>query len=205
MKNAVTMYSDVKLLQRAGDYAVSAVDTVTVGLLSQPTPCSEWDLRMLLEHATESVAALHEGLDSGRVGLFSTVPYGIPANPVLGFRACVARLVDEWVAGHTVRTITVADRLIPLPLAAGVAAVEIAVHGWDIAQASGLDRPIPPALAMDLLAISTLLLSDGNRHPLFAPPVRARALAGPSEKLLAFLGRPCTVGSERPPSRTDSS
>jgi len=49
-----------------------------------------------------------------------------------------------------------------------VNARELAVHGWDVAQASGHPRPIPA----DLLAISALLLSDGNRYPLFGPPLR---------------------------------
>ena len=205
MNSAVTMNNHVKLLQRAGDYALSAIDTVDVGLLSLPTPCSEWDLRMLLDHASESVAALHEGLDSGRVGLFSTVPYDTAANPVLAFRSCVTRLVDDWAASNAVGLVAVADCLMPLSLAAGVAAVEIAVHGWDIAQATGVHRLIPAALAVDLLAISALLLSDGNRHPLFAPPLRPPALGGPSEKLLAFLGRPALAHPVSHRSETDTS
>ena len=205
MNSAVTMNNDVKLLERAGDYALSAIETVTVELLSRPTPCAQWDLRMLLDHVIESATTLHEGLDSGRVALFSTVPYDTAANPALVFRTCVTRLVDEWVASNTVPLVTVADRLMPLSLAAGVAAVEIAVHGWDIAQATGVRRPIPPALAVDLHAISALLLSDGNRHPLFAPPLRPPVLAGPSEKLLAYLGRPALADPESHRPGTDTS
>jgi uncharacterized protein (TIGR03086 family) len=203
--SAVTVNSDVEVLQRAADYALAAVDTLTPELWSRRTPCSEWDLHMLLEHANESLAALHEGVDGGRIGLFSTVARDIAADPVSVFRARVRRLVGAWTAGESGLGVAIADRLLALSLAAGAAAVEIAVHGWDIAQASEHHRPIPPELAMDLLAISAVLLSDGNRHPLFAPPVRPSTLADPSERLLAFLGRQPTVMPEPTPTRTDVS
>jgi hypothetical protein len=40
--------------------------------------------------------------------------------------------------------------------------------------------------------ISALLVPDGNRHPLFAAPVFVAETAGPSERLIAFLGRAVT-------------
>lgn len=198
------MNNGIGLLQRAVSYTLGAVDTVTADLFSRPTPCSQWDLHMLLEHASESAAAFHEGLEGGRVGLFSTIGYDIAADPVSVFRARLIKLADDWMTDHAARSVAIADRLIPLSVASGAAAVEIAVHGWDIAQASGDRRPIPPDLAAGLRAISALLLSDGNRHPLFAPPVRPPTAAGPSDELLAFLGRPAGVTCGRQPTRTDT-
>ena len=66
------------------------------------------------------------------------------------------------------------------------------MHGWDIAQACGENRPIPDALAASLLAIAPLLITETDRHPLFGPPVTAAAHAGPGDRLVAYLGRkPC--------------
>ena len=79
------------------------------------------------------------------------------------------------------------------PLAARVmaaaAALEVAVHGWDISRACGQREPIPRALAIDLLAIAPVLVPRIGRHPLFAAPVAVAATAGPSDRLAAFLGR----------------
>jgi len=46
-----------RLLEPSINYALGVVQAVTPELLSRPTPCREWDLRMLLRHASESLAA----------------------------------------------------------------------------------------------------------------------------------------------------
>ena len=58
-----------QLLEPSIGYALGVVLAVTPELLSRPTPCSEWDLRMLLRHASESLAAFGEGIKTGHVGL----------------------------------------------------------------------------------------------------------------------------------------
>ena len=184
------MIADAALLRRAADYALDAVDTTTPDLWSRATPCTGWNLRMLLRHSYESVTALHEGLATGRIVL---CPGGGAVEPgadvANDLRACVAMLLDDWCRAGDHETVAIADRDLTVSVLAGAAAIEIAVHGWDIAQASGYPHPIPLDLGADLLAIATRLLSDGNRHPLFAPPVPLDDPADPSEKLLAFLGR----------------
>ena len=72
---------------------------------------------------------------------------------------------------------------------AGAAALEVAVHGWDMSRACGQRHPIPRALATGLLAIAPLLVPHVGRHPLSAAPATVPATAGPSDQLAAFLGR----------------
>ena len=72
---------------------------------------------------------------------------------------------------------------------AATAALEVALHGWDISRACGQRQPIPRFLAIDLLAIAPLLVPRARLHPLFAAPVAVAATACPSDRLAAFLGR----------------
>jgi uncharacterized protein (TIGR03086 family) len=72
---------------------------------------------------------------------------------------------------------------------AAAGATEIAVHGWDIARACGQRRDIPAALAGPLLAASSLVVDVAPRRGLFAAPVPVPPEAGPSDRLLAYLGR----------------
>jgi hypothetical protein len=66
---------------------------------------------------------------------------------------------------------------------AATAALEVAVHGWDISRACGQRQPIPRALATDLLVIAPVLVPRAGRHPLFAAPVTLAATASPSDRL----------------------
>jgi hypothetical protein len=78
---------------------------------------------------------------------------------------------------------------LPLPLAAGAAALDAAVHGWDIAVATHRIRPLAPALAAALRPAADHLVPRLRAYGVFAP---ARTPADPRDEtaaLLAFLGR----------------
>ena len=80
------------LLAGALRYALRTVPQVTAEQLTAPTPCRDWDLRQLLLHACDSVAALTEGLCAGRVCLDPALPPR-PADPVGAFTAAARRLL----------------------------------------------------------------------------------------------------------------
>lgn len=179
------------LLEPAISYALAAVRAVTPEFLPRPTPCRGWDLRMLLRHSNESLAALREGIDAGYVGLDSTVEDDdLAADPVRAFRDRACRLLAAWTSlGHQHQVVDIADCRLAASVMAGAGALEIAVHGWDVSRACGRRQPIPHALATDLLAIAPLLVPGTGRHPLFAAPVIVAPAADPSDRLAAFLGR----------------
>jgi uncharacterized protein (TIGR03086 family) len=180
-----------RLLEPSISYALGAALAVTPELLSRPTPCREWDLRMLLRHACESLAAFGEGIEAGHVGLDPAAEDGaLLTDPARAFRDRVGQLLAAWTGPeHERQVVDIAG----CPLAAGVmaatAALEVAVHGWDISRACGQRQPIPRALATGLLAVAPVLVPRAGRHPLFAAPVAVAATAGPSDLLTAFLGR----------------
>lgn len=177
------------LLAQALSYAVGNVAVVTPDLLWRPTPCRGWDLRMLLRHGCESLAALAEGFASGNICLAAADEGVGVAEPVGLFVARARSLLgcrpgqSEWPA------VGVGGR----PLATGVVtaagALEIAVHGWDIAQASGSKLAIPAALARRLLEMAPVLVTAADRPPLFAAAVPVGPQASFSQRLTAFLGR----------------
>jgi uncharacterized protein (TIGR03086 family) len=87
---------------------------------------------------------------------------------------------------------------LPMPagLVACAGAVEIAVHGWDVATARGADCPIPPVLAGRLLRLSPFLMA--GREGLFACPVEVAAQASPCDRLVGYLGRDPDRARRRP-------
>jgi uncharacterized protein (TIGR03086 family) len=136
----------VGLLERVIGSALGSVAAVTPRLLSHPTPCSNWDLQALLQHVNDSLAALCEGIDTGRIGPDPADDgHGLAADPVATFRDRARRLLGACTgAGRHDRLIAIVDRPLPAGVVAGTGAIELAVHGWDISRACGQHRPIPP-------------------------------------------------------------
>jgi uncharacterized protein (TIGR03086 family) len=179
------------LLERAIIYAARSLLDVTPALLPRPTPCRGWNLDMLLSHASESLAALHDGTLTRHIALIPAAPdRAPPVGPAQTFRDRAGRLLAAQATADGQRQ---ALHIGDLPLSAiameCAGAIEIAVHGWDISQACAQHRPIPDALAASLLAIAPLLIPETGRHPLFSPPVTPTAHASPGDRLIAYLGR----------------
>jgi hypothetical protein len=78
-------------------YALGVALAVTPEILPRPTPCRDWDLRMLLRHACESLAAFGEGIEAGRVGLDPAAEDRVlAADPSRAFRDRAGQLLDAW-------------------------------------------------------------------------------------------------------------
>jgi uncharacterized protein (TIGR03086 family) len=188
-----TVQSGTALLERAVGYALCAVRPVTPRTLNRPTPCRSWDLRALLWHTNDSLAALHEGIEDGLIGLAPVLPpLDREADPAAAFRSRASLLLGAWAASDSPadRLVAIADLPLTAAAIARTGALEIAVHGWDIAQATGLPRPVPAALATELMRTARQLVpSPAARYPLFGPPLTVSADADPSDRLVAFLGR----------------
>jgi len=182
------------LLERAAEFALGTLEGVTAETLDMPTPCRDWNLGMLLQHTGDSLAALLEAVDTGQVRLTPEMERPPPGDDlavvlVATFREGVERLRRAWTTAGPDRPVTVGGSPLSADVVAGTGAVEIAVHGWDVAQALGRPRPIPPALAEQLLAIAAVVVCDVTRPGLFAPPAAVPDTAGSGERLLAHLGR----------------
>jgi uncharacterized protein (TIGR03086 family) len=173
----------VGLLERAIGYVLGALGAVTPANLDAPTPCHAWNLGALLAHLDESLLALHEAA-SGHVGLAPARPFGDVAT----VRTHASRLLGAW-AGSTRTGVTIGDAGLTAGILTCTGAVEIAVHGWDVAAATGRHHPLPAALAEDLLDLAPFLVSDVDRPARFADPVPVPAHATAGVRLIAFLGR----------------
>jgi uncharacterized protein (TIGR03086 family) len=181
------------LLRPAIGYALAAADAITPALLGRPTPCRGWDLRMLLRHVNDSLAALSEAMRAGRVSAWPSAepPSAAPEGDDLAatFRDRARDLAEACGAcDHCDRVIGIGDRVITLRTVAILGALEVTLHGWDISRACGAARPIPAPLAADLLVVAPALVS-GGRESLFAPPVAVAPGLAPGDQLVAFLGR----------------
>lgn len=80
----------------------------------------------------------------------------------------------------------------PVEGMAGMLFIELCLHGWDLARATGQDYRIADATAERLLAAVREFAPMFREHKGFAEPVETRADAAPLEAAVALSGRnPC--------------
>jgi uncharacterized protein (TIGR03086 family) len=180
----------VGLLERAVDYALGSLEEVCGADLARPTPCADWDLRALLDHVNDGLLALHEAAALGQVypdiGDYAAGP---SVDPVAVLRDRATRLVGAWTLPAPRREVAFGDLSLTTAIVTTTGALEVAVHGWDVARACGADRTIPAALADDMLDVVPLLVAAADRPFRFAAAVEPPFGAVPGDRLVAFLGR----------------
>lgn len=191
--SAASPWRGVELLERAIGYTRGTLTLVTADRMSAPTPCEGWDLRTLLVHMEDSLVSLHEAGSVRRVRV--DVPPAVSTDVVAAIRWRACQLLAEWSASWSAagtlrgKDVLVDDRPITPSVLTSAGALEVAVHGWDVAVACDRPRPLPDALAADLLRVAPLLVRPEDRGTRFGPALPRPVDASPGERLLAFLGR----------------
>ena len=185
----------VELLERAIGYTRGILHGVTDGMLGRPTPCAGWTLADLLSHMADSLDALTEA-SSGVIEIGPPPPAAAGVD-VLRDKAC--HLLGAWSHPHATEA-RLGDARLESRLLLHAGALEITVHGWDVAQAIGRDTPIPERLASDIRWHAASLITRADRPSRFAPRIALPANASPSALLLAFTGRPIRAPAPHPQS-----
>ena len=187
---------ELSVLAEATRYLFRSILLVRGADLSAPTPCRDWDLRGLLRHIHASLEEVSDVLAvpdlDGRSGPYTTP--GARADPVAALRAAIVDLLLASTSLPTAgRCCEIWGRSLPAKIVVHVAAIEMALHAWDIAQACRTDRPIPAELASALLGISPPVAEAGLAGHVFAEPLAVSATATAGEQLLALFGRAPTL------------
>ncbi|WP_030483815.1 TIGR03086 family metal-binding protein [Nocardioides aequoreus] len=162
-----------------------------------PTPCAAWTLRDLLVHMHDSLAALGE---AARLGHVAVEPAPGDDTGALVDRVCRRALETRtaWAARVTSASVRIDDLPLGRDTLALVGAVEVLVHGWDVARTVEAPYALPEDLGERLLPVARAVVGDRGRR--FAPAVPLPAGAPAADRLLAHLGR--DPGWCRPVART---
>ncbi|MBK3628594.1 TIGR03086 family protein [Streptomyces sp. MBT49] len=181
-----------EVLLRAHAYLREVVAAVDESQWGVATPCEGWTARQVLNHARIDQQAYGLALTGGRPG---SDPFH-PADAFDGDPAAELSKVLDAVAGAYAGLPADADRVptplgpLPLDIAAGAAAMDAAVHAWDIAVATGQDRPLPAAAAEGIRPAADRLVDHlRDAFKVFAPARETPDAHDAAASLLAFLGR----------------
>jgi uncharacterized protein (TIGR03086 family) len=183
-------------LDRAVTATAGVVKSVGPGQLTAPTPCTEWTVRALLNHLIGTLW-LAGALLSDAPPRHPMAPGGLPAADLVGDdpAAAYAEAAAAALAAARAGDALTRDHPTPLgdmpgPLLAGFAALDIAVHGWDLATATAGYLHLGDDLATHLHAFAEQTLADqASRAARIGPPVPADPRAPATDRLVAYLGR----------------
>lgn len=159
------------------------------------TPCTEWTVRQLLNHVLGALglgaALMTDSMPTVQVG-----PGQVPAedlvgdNPLAAYRSAVAAFEAAVTPDAIARTHATPMGEMPGVALAGFTALDVLVHGWDLARATGQDTRLDAGLAEQMLGFASQAMPDGSqRGPLMASSVAVGSGADPTDRLVAFTGR----------------
>lgn len=182
-----THHHALELLERSLGYTRVALSTVGPDR-SGPTPCAGWSLADLLTHMDDGLDAFLEAAEGAvRVPAEVLVPRGAGAD-LAGLQGKACRLLGVWQS-QSPPMVVIGDRELPAGLLVSAAALEIAVHGWDVARATRTGPEIPDDLARALMPVAHAVVTPDDRAERFAAPVRTPPDATSAQVLLGYLGR----------------
>ncbi|WP_433534763.1 TIGR03086 family metal-binding protein [Micromonospora sp. CA-249363] len=180
------------------DEAHRALRTTAEGIPAEAwdlsTPCELWTVTQVLQHATGDQLA-YVGAITGGSGPEEDpfAPSGrIEGDKLTGVNAALDASARAWAG------VADDDPQVPTPLphgalpahtAAVAAALDAAVHAWDIAVATGQPSPLHDDLARPLLDVARQIVEPLRTYGAYAAALDPGVEADDVTALLSYLGR----------------
>ncbi len=180
------MFDPVDLYRRAAEGAVTIAGGIRSDQLGLSTPCDEWTVQDVLDHLVGGTGYLGaaiagtpppmpsagETADDLRRGVAACV--GGLADPSALARTCTSPLGTEW---------TVAE-------ATAGTAMDLLVHTWDLAIATGQDIDLDPVVLEACVAMFLPHMPEmGRAAGIVGPAVEVPADGSPQQVFLGAMGR----------------
>lgn len=157
-----------------------------------PTPCTEWDVRALVNHlvteqlwvplllAGATVADVGDRFDGDRLG----------DDPVAAWKSAAAAAREAFAApGALHRPVELSYGPRPADGYCQEMTLDLAVHAWDLARGIGADDHLDEELVQHVLRFVQPQADQLPGTGLFAAPVEVSDDADTQTSLLALLGR----------------
>jgi uncharacterized protein (TIGR03086 family) len=160
--------------------------------MDKPTPCEDYDVRGLLNHvvsgnlwveplvAGKTIAEVGDRYDGDLVG----------ADPTAAYNASAVAAGDAFAQqGAMEAPVAVSYGPVPGEVYAGHRFIDVLIHGWDLAIATGQDDALDPELVETCWAIVRPQLDVLQGSGAFGATVDVPDDADSQTRLLAVLGR----------------
>ncbi|MFF6786525.1 TIGR03086 family metal-binding protein [Streptomyces sp. NPDC012510] len=188
--NEAKTYGIGELLAMARTRAVPVVRGIPDGALAGPTPCAEYDVKALVNHLFQVIVQFQR-LAAKETADFGETPDRVAESPEWRERLAdeADRLVAAWSAPGAEEGRTGGMNM-PARLVGSMALLDLTVHVWDLARATGQDDPgADEAVVTELAGAVDELAPTARKMGVFGEPVPEPEGASAYERLLARTGR----------------
>jgi uncharacterized protein (TIGR03086 family) len=165
---------------------------VHAGQLSGPTPCTDWDVRALLNHLILWTSYSLEARAQGGSVSQELTDTDFAADPgfAAAYRAQLDRALAAWAdPAAWERELNVMGTATPAADVAALNIAEMVLHGWDLAAATGQRYTVSDAAAAAAARAVEANADLFRQYKGFAEPVEVPASAPALDRLLAASGR----------------
>jgi uncharacterized protein (TIGR03086 family) len=157
---------------------------ITPETRSAATPCSEYTVDQLADHLIDSL--VHLGAMAGA----KVDDGGREISPEIRIANAGQQAIEAWRLRGTEGTVDMGGMELPAEIASGILSVELLVHGWDFAQASGVEFAATPEMAEYVFAQFDNMPVDQMREVgRFGPEIKVGPDDAAINRLMAFTGR----------------
>ncbi|MFJ6618666.1 TIGR03086 family metal-binding protein [Kitasatospora sp. NPDC091335] len=191
----------IELLARALAQTAGLIDGTGVELAAHPTPCRSWDVGDLVSHLLHDLRQFTVRAEGGQPD-WSQPFERVEEDWLHAFEAGAEGLVGAWrAAGDLSGTLALpGGGSLPARFPVDQQIAEFAVHGWDLAHATGqstegLDHEVAlAALAWAAGALKPEYRGAEEEQHAFGPAVTVPEDAPAYDRLAAFFGRDPQAG-----------
>ena len=183
---------DAAMYERALSRTRKVVAGTSKDQLDDPTPCSEWKVRDVLEHIIGGCLACASGA-RGKTGSFDQGKGATDGDFVAAFDEASEDAVAAFEEpGALEKGFAMEWGETPGSAVLGLALADAAVHGWDLAKGTNQDYEIDDDVARAAYGMVTSMMQPEGDYPRgesFGDPIEVPDDAPIPDKLLAYLGR----------------
>jgi uncharacterized protein (TIGR03086 family) len=162
--------------------------------LGATTPCTEFSVRDVINHVTGGATMFASAFENGAVPdeELGRIMAGdlLGDDPVAAYTAASERVQAAYHApGALEGMVALPFGEMPREAAIGIAVFDVAVHAWDLAQATGQELQLSQDLAEEILALGRGMGIDQYRGMMFAEEVIIIETAPAWDRVAAYSGR----------------
>lgn len=178
----------IELLDAGIKHTRKYVTGVKPADLTKPTPCTQWNVQQLLDHFSGTAWWVATSLGASKLATTPrTAPEAYDAATNAALQAARAPgALNKQIMGPM-------GEMMPAAQLLGMACMDIFIHGWDLAKATGQDTKLDPRLVDAchgmMAAMPAAQLVGARRQGAFGPEVKVPPTASTQDKLLGLTGR----------------